>query len=696
MASNRSRTTSSSVYAQLQVFLDNQTAKSQQEAETLRSVQNAMDMMSNFVAAIEDTNSSGTRVGSPRGGGTRTASPRPRMSEHQGRRPINPYASFDPEYSQFQHGRGLGGLRRTAFSALARRAAPTSQFDRRYDDQGNHVGWTETKADGSTAEHAVDSPVVAQAERQAGRASMLGMLGHGGAGLRAVPYVGAAIAGVEAVKQGATFVANQRAENAPWQAIYGGSNFSQIQNQRLPQMGFQLNQLMSGGLPWQQSQQAFQGVSALGFSGSQRSSDLNFITSNYMNMGMSVADSLKLVTEASKDFNKNLVGLSSGLKSASDAARNTGQSAQLGRQTFTQQYTNLSQQFGGPGTANVASALTDVTMGMGREMQGLDLSGMYTSQTSRYIMSGLLGESMGNLEADISSGNSRAFKGGDEMLQRALKPFQTQQVTAVVAQYQKQYGNRLQSDPSIINQTIMPRVMRLIQPDALLAALQPYGISVTPEQAVILLIRSIIATNPLSASYSQQQKANQGVTGTARAQSNAAEKNVSNQGGWAANIGMMALRGKADPVIGKALNQLGANTQVTVQTASGDIRTTIQNASIKYADQIAKGTAVLDNGQTIKQALGGASETNYKGPDTTKKKAAPGTAQDAFNYLFNNPNNPNSAASKAAAGKMSGTVKIEPTPLLKQLLNFTSDNSNIVIANQAAANNSVPIPGVGH
>jgi hypothetical protein len=329
------------ILANMSTSLKSQAATNEALRQTINQMRFAVtgltSVMDSMINPIGPGNY-GPNVG-PNGG-------RPIMPQHQSRPGMNTPAGNNPNY-----GRGLGGVRRHIATGLQRRyGTPGNTYEPLYEDPANpnnQTGWRVRdhaagrifRTDvGSISPEEADAANAA-AQGAATRGGILGAFGEAGlvGGIRAVPYLGAAVMGAEAVHEAVAFAGNQRAANAQYQSIYGGTNFAQF-GQRTQQYGFQLGQLFGGGLTWDQSQQAFQGISSLGYQGAQRSNDLNFVVQNYKNLGVSVSDSLKLITEASQNLNESLTGLRTGLENTRNAAIATGQSGTVGTQMFRTGY----------------------------------------------------------------------------------------------------------------------------------------------------------------------------------------------------------------------------------------------------------------------------------------------------------------------------------------------------------------------
>lgn len=715
-------------YSQMQAVLDSQQAVNEQTRQAMRDISIAMngilqsmDVMFNPLAGP-----SFNRVGGGLPGGVG-------FGGGHGARPGRAPSPYDNPY--MFHGRGISGIRHTLARAIHQRfGTPSgSTYQNQYDQQGNIVGIREYKPDGSYADHAPGSIDPAAIRGSAARdftSRAMGGLAEGGmlGAARAIPYVGAAMLGAEAVHEGLTFVANQRAANAYYQNIYGGSNISGL-GQRFQQFGFQLGNLFEGGLPWDQSAQAFKAVSSLGFQGTQRQNDLNFITSNYKQMGLSVADSFKLIDIASKDMNVSLDKLQQGLKDTRDAAVATGQAASTGTQIFTQTYANLAQNYstsyaGGAGIQGVAGILASAQANLGRYLSGqLDFSQMLGMQNIPRLAAAAGVGNLSQMIGDIQSGSPATYRGLNTLLARGVAPtLANNRVQQFISTFARNNGGvgAIRNNPDQISQLaneLMSNARRLgLNAWALPQQIESAtGLHVnTPEAALELLARQAVggrAFTPPKPVAPNRAAGNFTTTGA----------------GDSTMLGFDPNRSGVNRVIDDARKRL-AGKNVEVETARGRRVVSIDTAIKYYPDQIGKGTAIVEGtgGQSVAESLG---ERQKRVITTAGGDSGPSSAIYDYNGFSNKDIVTNFNSTKlgnigkagtdedslgseqgmtpAAYGKLqrqkarsagsgtagvSGTVTINPSPELKALLHF-STSGNVQIANEGAANNSVYVPG---
>lgn len=259
-----------------------------------------------------------------------------------------------------------------------------------------------------------------------------GALAHGGigAGLRRMPYIGAAVTAVEGVNDAAEWLTNERAKNASYQSVLGGQN-SSMDNRgnpvtsvggligdlsefmsgqsststsglgnRMAEEGYVMGQrFSSGGFDEDSARQLFQGVTSLGYTGDRRSGALDFASSNYKTMGMGQDESMQLIAMSAKYAQSSLQGLSRELQNVTKTATRTGQSAQVMRQAFAETYSAALQASGGAGAGPLAEAATNMVGSGGRLLNGANPLSVLNDPTSKYQMAGAMGMTPSQLEA---------------------------------------------------------------------------------------------------------------------------------------------------------------------------------------------------------------------------------------------------------------------------------------------------------
>lgn len=259
-----------------------------------------------------------------------------------------------------------------------------------------------------------------------------GGFAHGGVGaaMRRMPYIGTAIAAAEGVNDAAEWLTNERAQNARYQSVLGGSNNSMDNRgnpltslgglagdlgqffsgqssdstsglgNRMAEEGYVIGQrFSSGGFDEESARKLFQGVTSLGYTGDRRAGALDFASANYRTMGMGQDESMQLIAMSAKYAQSSLQGLSRELQNVTKTAVRTGQSAQVMREAFAQTYAAALQGSGGAGAGALAEAATNMTGAGGRLLAGANPLSVLNDPTSKYQMASAMGMTPSQLEA---------------------------------------------------------------------------------------------------------------------------------------------------------------------------------------------------------------------------------------------------------------------------------------------------------
>ncbi len=196
----------------------------------------------------------------------------------------------------------------------------------------------------------------------------------GGVG-RLAGGVGAAIA----VGNIATnFVENQRATNAEWQRIVGGSNLGALR-ERAGSRAFEMQQ--TGVLGNEQAAELYRGSAEIyGADRVARDRAMDFAVEAYRDLGMTITESLEVVRVAADAGEESLSGLGKALKDVSESAVAAGGNAVEARRQFTQSYTMGVEELGLPSgvAADLAEATTNAaTQVFGPDADQYDFSAMF-------------------------------------------------------------------------------------------------------------------------------------------------------------------------------------------------------------------------------------------------------------------------------------------------------------------------------
>lgn len=552
--------------------------------------------------------------------------------------------------------------------------------------------------------------------------------------LNEIPVVGQIKQGAEQAYKAANFIGNQQKANSAYQSIYDQGNMAGM-GQRVDQEKFKLGNMVknvgrvfglsSGGLSSSDADKAYQGISAMGYQGSQRNQRLNFATKNYTSMGMSVDESMQVISTASQTLTTSLGDLHTQLKAVSDVAKETGQNADVLRQSFIGNFSNLSQGGFGISSGTLAQAQTMQTTGLGRQFAGINIGGMTSSSGQTAITAAYAG--YGNeaqFQAQSQSNPTIAAQGMQNRVNSCVNALGPAAKDFIMKEIAAKGGvSKLDSTVAIqIGQDASAK--GLIQEQALQAMFttqqitQPGGFFPTLGWLIMQMAQG---GSGIVAATATQMKANDQQTVTsAQAANNSIAKATGNTTSQTKNYGVDTLNGKQvyDPVIQKAYSGLGKSGMVQVQTASGTQLVSMEDAAKNYRDQIANGTAIIATGPQAGQSIGDVYGKEYSEQykDTTGAKAAKGSIGGKYSSQIAGLNLTSSQLSeigkldktfgdKTAYGMAQGlaaqnssgaggTITVTMTPELSKYLGLTTTGSSLVTS--GAVNNAPPtIPAGG-
>lgn len=542
-------------------------------------------------------------------------------------------------------------------------------------------------------------------------------------GMRGIPVVGAGIAAVNGLFDVLTWMTEQRAANAQYQQIYSGDNFGltdTIQGlfggdvntgsgQRAAGFNFRMSQLFShGGLTGSDSDKLFQGVSSLGYNNDERREQLQFATGMYKKQGMSVDDSLRLIQTSAQYANQSLAGVAEGLTQVSKAAQETGQSAKTLRDQFTGYYGAALQGGAGVSSASIAQAMTLSTSGMSRQLAGANMSPMLTNPMYMQQVASGAGMTSGQLQSQMAQGNFMTFAGSaqkilDQRMLGVMDPSVRRQLGQLVNEYG---GNKVVAEGPGAISAIATELMgnKNWNVYAARSALQSIGVdtSAMNDQQVAEFFVAQTASGGMGAQAKGQQEKNKPKDVTKQIEEHGVSdfaKKSSSFGGVPGSSGFSSKErteylarqkktGKSDPAMEAAITQFGGKApRVTVQTKQGQRVVTLGEAIRDYGDQISAGSAVIAEGEykgkKISEVTGVTTTGVVPGkggvPNTAKENAKSGQSVEEFDkrdkgWLANVFD---------GKGGEGGVIKVEPSPELARLLNF-STTGNVTVDNSAA------------
>lgn len=633
-----------------------------------------------------------------------------------------------------------------------------------YDRNGNLTHYKYVM-DGQDYKVDLDDPYLEQLKRQANRqgivTSLTNAYARGGAGgaLRAVPYLGVGIMGAEAINNGAKWITEQRAANAPYQNIYGGQNFSLGEAfgtlfgndsersgfaNRMQELGFTLNQRFSGGMTGEMAQEAFRGVSSLGYLGNQRNNALDFVSQQYKQLGVSVSQSLQLLQVSAQHANSSLAGVSQGLQTVTQAAAATGQSAAALQQIYGNNYSAALSAGFGSGSGNLATALTMSGAGVSRDLAGLNYSTVFSNPGMMTMLAAQGGLTPGQMINQLNNGNTRAFTGPlQQVLNRNMLGTMNQGVRDQFQQLVTKAGGNVNvaqspgaqrsiavslmgnrdwniyaARQSLSNSGVDTSQLDDTQvAEAIVANLAGAGPDAQAQKtnsnntihSVSPQDRSILNPNSFMGQY-EGKLSQLGDIGSKTSMwdhftnlwgGDTQERSyMSAKNSFDAYQDMVSGSGKVDPAIEAAISKLGdqGDARIQVQTKNGPRVVTLAEAIAHYPDQLSSGNAIVMNagdqsGLRVSQVTGVSDQgfiPGQNGSKDTTTSTDTSIGQSLSDYQKANPNSSPGNGSNAPMG----TINVSPTPELARLLNFSSSSGNINIQGAAAAG-VPPQPSVG-
>jgi hypothetical protein len=543
-------------------------------------------------------------------------------------------------------------------------------------------------------------------------------------GLRGIPVVGAGAAVLGGVFDAAEWLTEQRAANAQYQQIYSGDNFGltdTIQSffggdantgsgQRAAGLNFRLSQMFShGGLTGPDADRLFQGVSALGYNNDQRKSALQFATGMYKQEGMSVDDSMKLIDSSARFANQSLTGVAESLTEVSKAAQETGQSAKALRDVFTTNYTSALAGGAGASAAPIAQAMTLSTAGISRQLAGANLTPMLNNPMYMQQIATGAGMTPGQLQSQMAQGNFRAFTGSaQKILDQRMLGVMDPQIRTKFQSLVKEYGGNeaVAEGPGAISGIAIELMgERGWNVYAARSALQSIGVdtSAMNDQQVTEFFVAQMTSGGIDAQAKQKEEENKpqdlgkqreefgGVTEFDKKYMGVQGANRLGKEGFKAYNEYKEYRektGQTDPAMEAAISQFGGQ-KVKVQTKQGPRVVTMGEAIRDYADQISSGSAIMAEGEhegkKVSEVTGVTTTGVVPGkngvPNTAKENAKSGQTVDQFEQ--------GKGLKEAFTGGEGGVLRVEPSPELARLFNF-STTGNITV-NESAAQGVPPV-----
>lgn len=611
-------------------------------------------------------------------------------------------------------------------------------LEAQYDKQGNLTHYNHDPKDGSPVRQiAKDDPDKEEIARKITEgyqgtrmvSSAAGALARGGlgAGLKAIPYVGTAIAIGEGVNEAATWVTDQRQANAHYQAIEGGTNVGTGVPERMAKLGNRLNQRFTGGMTGEQSDQVFDAFTSQGFTGDQRSGYINTVASQYKQTGADPMQTAQMVVTAANHANTGLTNLAASISQVTNTAIQYGVSADQARQTMMTTMDQLAASgMQGQQLPVTAAADTAQVTTMGRRMQGTSYAGMNNETTNR-LEAGAMGMPYGQFMAQRENDTTLGPKAQDTIIDRYGGPLTSGVARAAMDKSIAAHGGidkvrasgELQSE--VANEVMQQTKVDPSSVQKMWGSLGMTGPQANPDDPVsgmTAAVNSVVTGghgNEDQAKAVAAQHQQRDVTDADRGALATDPRSIGEQIGdvfkhpfsdgpapWnarAANQAAESQSGKMDPTIDMLLDPAqglsgNKNVGVKVHTKDGDKVVPMQTAVSQYRSQVASGKATIvdpddpaKNGKSVKEITGG-SEDNYQGgPD----KAGDTATSDAVDEGKWNADHPASTPAGQAGGGQNVNVTVSADKQLQGWFQFHTGNGGQVQA--GAASGQPPQPG---
>jgi hypothetical protein len=535
-----------------------------------------------------------------------------------------------------------------------------------------------------------------------------------------IPGVDVAAAAATAVMAGVHVAADERSKNTQYQSVLGGSNASGF-GQRFSEEGFRLSHL--GDLSGQQAQQIFQGTTALGMTGGNRQEATSTATDLYNSLGVSISQSLQLITTAAMSGNKELINLANGIKSVSTAAASSGINANDARQMYNSSYQAVvAGGVSGTQAPLAAQAQTNAMTTMGNQYSGISLSPLSTSMTSQYMQANSLGMSQSQYLGTINSPGGSLIQGKaqENMLWEAISNFcgssmpALQQMVGKALQQAKANGQSIQDMyPILGNQALKLGLIGGYQ--GFQAAMQAYGVATgyTESTYAGFIIGVIAGKLDTSVGINPAAQAQKAVTAS---QTSAAIKG-SNATAATASVNLLQLNGgfnslnytaaqkkqitadyasigasvggtlstpqrtyiqnvtdknKQDPILAALVkNPMTRNALYQVQVNGKRITVSAEDLIKHFSDQVQAGTAEVmsgeNSGENVLEATGMAASGKQR---VTSDKMSKANLDKIQTYNKKQIAAANVHSNKNDGGAVTGTIKLVPTDALNKWLTY--------------------------
>jgi hypothetical protein len=503
--------------------------------------------------------------------------------------------------------------------------------------------------------HAAATPsgMTAIAQNIGARVAMTGGTGQGIVNaVKQIPGVGLI---ADAISGGANFYLSQREAGRTYQEAEGGTNLA-AQAERYHSLAYQLS--MFGRMPEGAAAEAFGEVTALGYNRmavnqanqlQNRQSALDFIYHNYTSTGTDVQQSVQILQTVSQSAAISLKSVSSAIDDLSNAAGKAGTNAENARDNFNDLLNAAIQAGAGAAAPQLAGGVAATQASYGNAFAGTNFSGVF-SPTEQYLLAGQTGMSPNQIQYTMynnpSAYNQLVGASALQFIKQFMDAASPSLYPALQQVVQQSGGSQLVNQPALAQQAglrwwnMFYNQYPQINTNVMAAQFsQLSNIPLTPNNVLQWLVEQV-AGNGIGgtagagagslggASSVSASAAAAGTSGAATGQYGLATGAPSPyaQGGrssalagpgqtWqqqllgdnkAAAQQYLAQEGKSgqrSPVLEALLQNVPANTQVAVKTASGIRVMSFAQAMQYYPNEMAAGDVEFYNSQG--QALGG-------------------------------------------------------------------------------------------
>ena len=426
-----------------------------------------------------------------------------------------------PWFTSFEAGKRttMGDVRQNTGRSVARRMSEwmTAEEQTLVDAQGAPIvidGKTQTRAvpkgSSSTAEAAIkigeNGEVVPEVVGNGGvpaRARLAGIAKQAGTSLAegeslstsltsAIPGIAkaAGVAGLTymAVNKGLDFAEEQRAKNAEYQSVLGGSN-SEGFNERVRSkvFGFSQRGIMSGG----EAEKIYKGAMER-YAGDRDMRDTyqGAAVDLYRSQGISADESTRLLNMAAEQGNTSLSALADSIKNVGKAAREAGISAEESRKNFEAAFKSTGTYTGGTTQIRSAEATANIQSQLGDSYGNVGFEGMDSELNQRRAAHNLgmtLGEYYAATSGSDPNGSTVVAQGKQSLLRQAIVGFDP---NGKLEQTRKEVFDEMgikdgqSADPGQVERASAEFLKRSgVDPVALAAGLGTSGLEITPEDA---------------------------------------------------------------------------------------------------------------------------------------------------------------------------------------------------------------------